>query len=198
MTAEPPRKIVVVGASAGGVEAVTRLVGALPPDFAAAVYVVLHVSPSGSLLPQILDRAGPLPAGHARDGDLLAYGAVSVAPPDMHLLLDANGPRLVRSPREHGHRPAIDPLFRSAAEHHGPRVVGVVLSGARDDGAAGLAAIKDADGLTVVQDPGEAAHPAMPESAIALARPDHILPVAEIGVLLERVTQSSPEATRAS
>jgi two-component system, chemotaxis family, protein-glutamate methylesterase/glutaminase len=178
---EPPgRDIVVVGASAGGVEALRTLVAGLPEGFPAALFIVLHVPPTGSVLPTILARAGKLPAAHARDGDAIEHGRIYVAPPDYHLLLDGDVVRLERGPRENGHRPAIDPLFRTAAIRHGERVAGVILSGSLDDGVAGLAAVKRLGGTVLVQDPADALYPAMPKSAVEAGIADEVLPVVRI------------------
>ena len=178
---EPPgRDIVVVGASAGGVEALRTLVAGLPEGFPAALFIVLHVPPTTSVLPAILARAGKLPAAHARDGDAIEHGRIYVAPPNYHLLLDGDVVRLDRGPRENGHRPAIDPLFRTAAISHGERVAGVILSGSLDDGIAGLAAVKRLGGAVLVQDPTDALYPAMPKSAVEAGIADELLPVASI------------------
>jgi two-component system, chemotaxis family, protein-glutamate methylesterase/glutaminase len=179
------RDVVVVGASAGGVQALQGLVAQLPPEFPASVLIVLHLMSSGtSVLHSILDRAGPLPATQARDGEPLERGHIYVAPPDSHLLLRGSAIHLSSGPRENGHRPAIDPLFRSAARAYGPRVVGVVLSGMLDDGTDGLRLIKSRGGASVVQDPADAAYGGMPESAIEYAGADHVVPLAEIGATL--------------
>jgi two-component system chemotaxis response regulator CheB len=181
----PGHDIVVIGASAGGVEALTHLVRDLPADLPAALFVVLHFpARATSLLPEILSRKGALPAHHARDREPITPGRIYVAPPNNHLLLRNGIVRVVPGPRENGHRPAIDPLFRSAARIYGPRTVGVVLSGALDDGAAGLVAIKSRGGKAVVQDPEDALYPGMPESAIGHAHVDHVLPVAGMSALL--------------
>jgi two-component system, chemotaxis family, protein-glutamate methylesterase/glutaminase len=177
-------RVVVVGASAGGVEALGQLAAALPRDFSLAILVVLHVPPTASFLPQILSRRGPLPAEHARNGDAVAPGAFTIAPPDCHMLVTDSRVVLNRGPRENGHRPAIDPLFRSAAAQYGPDAVGVILSGSLDDGAIGLASIKQAGGVTIVQDPREALHPAMPTAAIEAAEPDHVVSIRELAALL--------------
>lgn len=190
MDERPPVRIVVVGASAGGVEALQRFVAALPAALAVPIVVVLHVSPTGvSVLPQILSRAGRLPARHASDGERLEPGHVYVAPPDHHVRLQDGHIRLVRGPRENGHRPAVDPLFRTAAASFGPGSAGVILSGALDDGTIGLAAIKQAGGTTLVQDPEEALYPSMPRSAIERVGVDHVAPIAELArLVVERVT----------
>jgi two-component system chemotaxis response regulator CheB len=180
------RDVIVVGASAGGVEALRALVAGLPDDLPAAVLIVLHVPRSGpSALPVILDRLTGLSVRPAVDGEILRHGRIYVAPVDRHLLLLDNRVRLSRGPAENGHRPAIDPLFRSAARAFGRRTVGVILSGARDDGAAGLAAIAARGGVSVVQDPDEAIFPSMPRAALEHVKADHVLPIAKIGTLLD-------------
>lgn len=188
------REIVAIGASAGGVEALREIVEALPADFPAAVCVVIHFPPhASSRLPAILARAGNLPAAHAEDGEPLQAGRIYVAPPDRHLLVERGRLCLSRGPRENGHRPAVDPLFRSAAVTYGRGVVGVVLSGNLDDGTAGLSAIVRRGGVGVVQDPADAAHPGMPSSALANVRVDHSVAAAEIPSLLVRlVTEEIP------
>lgn len=190
------RDIVVIGASAGGVEALRAVVGGLATDLPAAVLVVLHVPRSSpSALPQILGRKTALRVRPAVDGEPLRHRRVYVAPVDRHLLVLDNRVRLSRGPIENGHRPAVDPLFRSAAQSFGPRTIGVILSGVRDDGAAGLAAVAKRGGLTIVQDPSDALHASMPRSAMAYVTPDHVAPAGKIGELISTLTrQPAPEA----
>ncbi len=184
--------IIVIGASAGGVEALCQLVRDLPPDLPAAIFVVLHIPPQGtSVLPNILNRCrhkryqdGSLQAAHAKNGEAIEHGRIYIAPPDHHLLLKDGYIRLARGPKENSHRPAVDPLFRTAAQVYGSRVVGVVLSGALDDGTAGLVAVKQQGGVAVVQDPDEALYSGMPSSAVENVDVDHILRVADIATLL--------------
>jgi two-component system chemotaxis response regulator CheB len=185
--------VIVVGASAGGVEALRALVAGLPADLGAAVFVVLHIPERGSMLPEILGRAGPLPAVHARDGDSIEAGRICVAPPDRHLLLRRDRVELSSGPKENGHRPAVDPLFVSAASAYGAAVVAAVLSGSLDDGTAGLIAVGRAGGTTVAQDPAQARRPEMPRNAIEFARPDHVLPVEAIAALLVRIAIDARE-----
>jgi two-component system chemotaxis response regulator CheB len=187
--------IIVVGASAGGVEALSAVVADLPTDLPAAILVVLHVSRGRSVLPEILTRAGPLPARHPVDLERLLYGRIYVAPPDQHMTLEEDRIRLQHGPTENGVRPAIDPLFRAAARSFGSRTVGVVLTGSLDDGTAGLAAIKEAGGVTIVQDPREAFASSMPQSAIDFVEIDHVVPVRQIPVLLSALTKEKA-ATR--
>jgi two-component system chemotaxis response regulator CheB len=192
-----PPAVIALAASAGGVEALTRVVGGLPKDLPAAVLVVLHIAPVGpSVLPSIIARQGKLPAIHPSDGDPLVAGCVYVAPPDFHLTVTRERARVSAGPRENGNRPAADPLFRSVAAEFGPKGAGVVLSGSLDDGTAGLAAVKRAGGLTVVQDPEEAAFPSMPASAAAYVHPDHVVPLDEIaGILVDfakRIASGEP------
>jgi two-component system chemotaxis response regulator CheB len=188
-TAMPDHDIVVVGASAGGVEALAELAASLPAslpaNLPAAVFVVLHVPATGtSALPDILSRHGPLPASHVKDGELVERGRIYVAPPDQHVLLRGGHVHLTRGPRENGHRPAVDSLFRSAAREYATRVIGVVLSGALDDGTAGLLAIKSRGGVAVVQEAGDALYPGMPCHALEHVRVDHVVAVASMGKLL--------------
>jgi len=187
------RDIVVVGFSAGGIAPLMQLVADLPSDFPASILVVHHFpAQSISALPSILNRAGPLPATQPADGERIVPGRIYVARPDRHLLLRNGVVRLTAGPREHGHRPAIDPLFRSAARSCGPRVVGVILSGTLDDGTSGLLEIKAAGGLVVVQDPASAAYPGMPASAIAHTAVDHVVLPHELGALLDRLVRGGP------
>jgi two-component system, chemotaxis family, protein-glutamate methylesterase/glutaminase len=193
--AERTRDLIVVGASAGGVEPLVTLARTLPADLPAAVFVVLHIPPQGrSLLASILDRSGPLPAHPARDGEPIEHGRIYVAPPDCHLSMD-DVVHVLKGPRENRNRPSIDVLFRSAAEH-GNRVIGVVLSGTLDDGTAGLSAIKRAGGTAIVQEPGETIYSSMPRSALAEVDVDHVLPAARIGeCIAQLVRESIPEVS---
>ena len=164
--------VVAVAASAGGVEALSGFVSALPADFPATALIVLHIPPAGpSVLPTILSRAGKLPARHPIDGERLTEGVILVAPPDRHMTVSHHHVHVLAGPRENGHRPAADVLLRSVAENFGYRGAGVVLSGTMDDGAAGLRAIGAVGGLTLAQDPAEAAFPGMPLAAIEEADP---------------------------
>jgi two-component system chemotaxis response regulator CheB len=190
----PTKDIVVVGASVGGLEALRTIAGELPKDFPASVFVVLHTAPEApGVLADILDRAGPLPTAYAVEGDRILPGRIYVAPPDRHLVIEPNRVRLTRGPKENRFRPAVDPLFRSAAQVYGPRVIGVILTGYLDDGTAGLWAVKQLGGTTVVQDPHDALAPSMPASALNQVRVDHCLPVAEIAPLLARLTAAPLE-----
>ena len=190
----PGRDIIVVGASAGGVEALSELVKDFPSDLAAAIFVVLHLpAHSSSALPKILSRNGPLPAVNPKNGDRIQPGRIYVAPPDQHLLIKRGSVRVVHGPRENGCRPAIDPLFRTAAREYGKRVIGVVLSGVLDDGTAGLIAVKRQGGTAVVQDPADATYPSMPQSAIAHCEVDHILALSEIASTVARLVYEPGE-----
>jgi two-component system chemotaxis response regulator CheB len=193
----PGHDIIAIGASAGGVEALQALVRWLPRDLPAALFVVLHVPPDGmSVLPQILSRAGELPAAHAMDGEPIVHGRIYIAPPDHHLIVERDAVRVTRGPRENRARPAVDPLFRSAALAYGPRVVSVILSGSLDDGTAGSMAVKQRGGISVVQDPDEALFVGMPTSALTNDRPDYCLPIAEISALLIRLaSEPVPEGS---
>lgn len=181
-----PRDIVVVGASAGGVEALRALASGLPADLPAAVLVVLHMPARGaSALPAILHRSGPLEAVTGIDGLRLRHGRIYVAPPDHHLLLSEDRLRLSHGPTENGHRPGVDALFRSAARAAGPRVIGIVLSGVLDDGAAGLVSIVRRGGLAMVQEPSDALYSGMPHSALRHVTADHVVSAAEMGSILK-------------
>jgi two-component system, chemotaxis family, protein-glutamate methylesterase/glutaminase len=184
----PKHDIIVIGTSAGGVEALMNLVGELPPELPAALFVVLHIpAQSAGLLPSILSRCGPFPAVHPTNHTQIKHGCIYVAPPDHHLLLEPGHVRVVKGPKENRHRPAVDPLFRSAALAYGSRVIGVILTGSLNDGTAGLRAVKQCGGIAVVQDPKDALFPDMPESAIEYVTVDYIVPLSEVAALLSRL-----------
>jgi two-component system chemotaxis response regulator CheB len=191
-----PAALLLLGASAGGVQALCEVVRALPTRLAAAVFAVLHVSPYGhSAMPAILSRCGPLKAVHPTDGEAIRPGCIYVAPPDLHMLVERGVVRLSRAASENGFRPAVDVLFRSAARSYGARVVAVVLTGNLDDGTAGLAAVKRHGGVAVVQDPAEADYPGMPTSAVRNVDIDYVLPLGEIpGVLVSLCDRLAAEA----
>ncbi len=183
---EARHDLVVIGASAGGVQTLRRVVAGFPAELPATICIVVHIAPtSPSALAQILGRAGVLPCHAARDGDLLLPGEILVAPPDRHLEVEDSHVRLTTRPPDRGHRPSVDALFRSASFAFNGRVVGVVLSGSQDDGAAGLAVIKSRGGAAVVQDPNEALYAGMPTSAIASVDVDAIVPS---GLVADTVT----------
>ena len=188
-----PRDIVVIGASRGGIEAIRGIVAALPPSLQSALLIVLHISPThASLLPDVLSRAGPLPAEHGRDGTRIERGRIYVAPPDHHMTIGPIGfIRLDQGPKENHTRPAADPLFRSAASIYGSRVIGIILTGGGSDGTQGLIAIEQAGGLAIVQDPGDARDPSMPMSALLHDNPDLCLPLSEIPAVIIRLSSVS-------
>jgi two-component system chemotaxis response regulator CheB len=191
----PRFDIVVVGASAGGVTYLQRVIEHLPADFPAAIFITLHLPESArSMMPRILERVGSLPAEHAQHGAPIRRGRIYVAPPGFHMTVDHERMRLSRGAREHGHRPAIDPLFRSAAVAFGPRAIGVILSGLLDDGTVGLLELKRAGGIAIVQDPDDTAFPSMPRSAIAHVSVDHVAPADQIGHVLQQLVMEHEPA----
>jgi two-component system chemotaxis response regulator CheB len=177
-------RLIVIGASAGGIRALLRLTAELPEALPAAVLIVQHIGAHRSILPEMLGQRCRLPVAHPFDGEPLQAGIVRIAPPDEHMSVDGGRIRLGRGPKEHHARPAIDPLFRSAAVDLGPAVVGVILTGMLDDGTPGLAAIKALGGTTVVQDPADAEFASMPESALRYVEVDHTVPLATMAPLL--------------
>jgi two-component system chemotaxis response regulator CheB len=188
------RDIVVIGTSAGGIEALRTIVNHLPDDFPAALFAVVHTSPnSPGVLASILERAGSLPARCVQESEVIRPGRIYVPRPDHHLIVDAGVARSTRGPKENRFRPAVDPLFRSAAQAYGPRVIGVILTGGLDDGTAGLAAVKQLGGTAVVQDPNDAMYPSMPRNALEHVRVDHCVPLAEIAPLLVHLTREVVE-----
>lgn len=187
----PTRDIIVIGASAGGVEALQYLIRTLPPDLPASVFVIMHVAPrSRSMLPDILDASGPLPAAHAEDGANIEPGRIYVAPPDRHLVIEPGHVHLGFGPKEQHQRPCINVSFRSAALAYGVRVAGVVLTGQLDDGTAGLWEIKRRGGVAVVQHPEEAAFPSMPLSALRDVEVDYTVRLTDLPPLLVRLAQA--------
>lgn len=184
----------VIGASAGGVEAIKQLVQALPKDLPAAIFLVIHIPARGrSRLPEIINRFGTIKAYHPKDGDLIKHGCIYIAPPDYHLIVKKDYIRLTRGPKENNSRPAIDVLFRTAAKVYGARVVATVLSGTLDDGTAGLIAVEQRGGLTIVQNPEEAMFDGMPRNAIKNDHVDYVLNIAEIAPLLVKLADQPIE-----
>jgi two-component system, chemotaxis family, protein-glutamate methylesterase/glutaminase len=179
------RNIIVIGASAGGFEAIKKIVSGLPADFDAALFIVWHMSADvRGILPEVLNKLGKLPAAHAVDMEPIENRHIYVAPPDRHLVLEKGVIRTTKGPKENRFRPAVDPLFRSAAYAYGARVIGVILSGGLDDGTAGLWAVKEHGGITIVQDPHDAEVPSMPQSALNAVSIDFKVPVDELAELL--------------
>ena len=194
-TAKATKDIVVIGASAGGMEALQKLVSRLPADLPASVFVVWHLSPGlKSILPSVLNRSGPLRAVHPKDGDRIEPGRIYVAPNDHHMLLEKGYVRITKGPKENRFRPAIDPLFRSAAYIYGPRVIGVVMTGGLDDGTAGLYTIKLRGGTAIVQEPADAMIRSMPLNALQYTDADYKLPIVQIGELIARLVREEATA----
>lgn len=184
-----PKRLIVVGTSAGGLDALTRLIVPLPKDFPAPIFVVQHMAAdtSGGVLVQQLNKHGKLVCKHAEDGEKFVPGRIYVAPPDHHMLITKGKIIISKGARENRSRPAIDPLFRSAAVAYGARVIGVLLTGYLDDGTSGLLAIQRCGGVCVVQSPEDATYPDMPQNALNNLAPEHCLPVDAIGELLTRI-----------
>lgn len=188
----PGHDIIVIGASAGGVETLIQLVKSIPAEIPAAIFIVVHISPhSVSLLPNILQRRTSMLVSHGKDGEEIKPGHIYIAPPDFHLLIKPEYLQLSHGPKENRHRPAVDTLFRSAAREYKSRVIGVILSGTLDDGTAGLLAIKQQGGIAIVQDPEEAVYDGMPRSAIENVAVDYILSIAQISRELVRLAHES-------
>jgi two-component system, chemotaxis family, protein-glutamate methylesterase/glutaminase len=183
-------RVIAAAASAGGIQALRTLLSGLPGDLDAAVLVVVHLAPSSPrYLPEILGKAGSLPCLHPEQGQKVERARVYIAPPDQHMLVDLRGViRLSHGPKENRARPAADPLLRSAALAYGPGVIGVILTGYLDDGTAGLMAVKQCGGTTVIQDPADAEVPSMPMSAARQVQIDHQVPLSEMAPLLVRLT----------
>jgi len=190
------RDIIVIGGSAGALAAILDIAGAFLRDFTGSIFIVSHVGANRSRLPELLANAAQMPSAHAENGEPIRPGRIYAAPPDRHMMIEGGHIRLSRGPRQHFTRPAIDPLFRSAAEFFGPRVIGVVLSGTGCDGAAGLDHIQLAGGLAVIQDPRDALYPEMPQSAAVAVQPHHLASRDELPGLLRRLC-SETVATRA-
>jgi two-component system chemotaxis response regulator CheB len=186
------RDIIVIGASAGGLDAVSRILKGLPERLPASIFIVIHTSPEGpGLLSGILNGISTLPVTTAQNRERIIRGQIYVAPPDFHMVLARGHIQINKGPREHRFRPAVDPLFRSAAQYYGPRVIGIVLSGNLGDGAHGLMAIKQRGGVAIVQDPTEAMIPVMPRNAIDRVTVDYVLPAEQMSATLAELTMVS-------
>jgi two-component system chemotaxis response regulator CheB len=186
------RNIIVIGASAGGFDALKKLVANLPRDLNASIFIVWHMSANvQGVLPNVLNKEDTLFVANAVDMEPIQPGRIYVAPPDHHLILEDDHMRITHGPKENRFRPAIDPLFRSAAYVYGSSVIGVILSGSLDDGSAGLWAIKEYGGLAVVQDPLDAEVPSMPANAIKAVSADYVIPILEMGQLLSRLVEET-------
>jgi two-component system chemotaxis response regulator CheB len=195
----PQHNIVVIGASAGGLPALTSIIEGLPANLPASVLIAMHSSSNGQgVLPQVLARISTLPVAFATDGEVLVAGRIYIARPDFHLIVGPTSLALVHGPRENGFRPAIDPMFRTAAREYGRRVIGIVLSGALSDGTYGLSVIKQYGGTAVAQSPKDAIIPSMPQSAIQHVDVDYVLPAAEIASLIVRLSQAPARKNRSN
>ena len=184
------QRIVVMGASTGGFEAFKKIIKNLPPDFTTPIFIVWHMSPdTRGILPEVLNRANSIYAAHAFDKEEIKPNRIYIAPPDHHLLIEDGQVRITRGPKENRFRPAIDPLFRSAAYTYGNRVIGVILSGALDDGTAGLWTVKHYGGIAIVQDPMEAEVASMPQNALREVKVDHCVGVSQLSALLVRLSK---------
>jgi len=189
-------KIIVIGGSAGSIESLTKLAAALPADLPAVIFIVVHIpSHTKSVLPNILNRAGVMSAAHPQPDEIFQPGHIYIAPPDFHLIVKPGHIHLARGPKENNCRPAIDVLFRTAARAYNVQVIGVVLSGVLDDGAAGLVAIKQQGGVAIVQDPDDALYSGMPLSAIENVEVDYILPASEIAAVLVKLAHEPIDRT---
>jgi len=191
--------VVLIGASAGGMDALSRLISQIPKDFPAPIFIVHHMAAdaTGTALVRALRNAGELPVSVAQDGQAIESGHVYLAPSDHHLLLLKNMMRVTKGARENRSRPGIDPLFRSSAVAFRNRAIGVVLTGYLDDGTAGLLAIQRCGGTCVVQDPDDAACPDMPSNALRNVDVDHRVPIATMGALLTRLVSRKPGKAKA-
>lgn len=189
----PKHDIIVIGGSAGGIEALQVLAAGFPANLPAAVFVVIHIGNGlngHSYLPDILSRAGPLPAKQPQDGEEIKFGCIYCARPDFHLQVGPGRIRVVYGPKENFTRPAINPLFRSAAAAYGARVTGVILTGMLDDGVAGLAEVKRKGGVTIAQNPSSALYPSMPVHAIRDVDVDHVVELSHMPALLSRLAET--------
>ena len=186
------RDVVAIGGSAGAFDVVRDVVASFPADLPAAVFVVMHIGSGPSILPALLNQSGRLPAKFASDGERFERGRIYVAPVDRHLLVEDGLMVVRRGPRENSSRPAIDPLFRSVAAAHGANAIGVILSGALTDGAAGLVALKRCGGIAVVQDPADADHPSMPQAAVEAVEVDHVVSARQLGPLIAQLVLQAP------
>lgn len=189
------RNLIVIGASMGGIETLSMLLSQLPADLQAAVLIVQHTSPDReSRLANVLSRSSTLPVGNGKDNEKIVEGRVYLAPPDCHMLVVDGHLRVRHGPRENRSRPAIDPLFRTAGASRRNRAIGVILTGLLDDGASGLRALKRCGGIAIVQSPEDALYPSMPQRALETTMVDHVVPVAEMGALLQRLVLEEPGA----
>jgi two-component system chemotaxis response regulator CheB len=188
------RNIIAIGTSAGGLEALDELVGQLPPDIPAAIFIIQHMSPenTGIALLHRLRKYKAFRCALAGNNQKFVEGRIYIGPSDYHLLVKKGHTLVTKGARENRYRPGIDPLFRSAAAAYGPRVIGVILTGMLDDGTAGLIAIKRCGGVAVVQDPKDAAYPDMPQHALDNLKVDHCVPISGMGALLDRLARERP------
>ncbi len=189
-------RVFVVGTSEGGIAALRALLDELPATFQAAILIVLHIGAHKSNLPWLLRQSIKMSVSHPLDGERVNAGHVYIAPPDNHMIVTGRRIGLTKGPRENWVRPAVDPLFRSAAEAYGRDVVGVILTGGLNDGTAGMYEIKQHGGITVVQTPADCVNPSMPQSALNHVTVDHCLPVADMPKLFEKLGHAAPRRAR--